>query len=106
MWALFAEGTMENNKKRAPRHLEGVRGCSSDSDSSKSTICFTNDAPFRQPRRCGKKCYPFFIAPDCFFFCPRSGSREQACRPPPQARHEFAEYCAEQKVHRRWRVNK
>src|SRR6266571_6146391 len=107
MCALFAEGAMENNKKRVPRHLEDA--CVAAHQTAirrRSTICFTNDAPYRQPRRCGKKCYAFFIAPDCFFFCPRSGSREQACLAPPQTRHDFAEYSAEQKVHRRWRVHK
>ena len=69
-------------------------------------MCFTNNALFRQPRRRGKGSYASFIAPDCFFFCLRSGSREQACSTPPQAGYDFAEYDTEQKVHRRWHVHK
>ena len=98
---------MENNQKRALRHLEDACVAARQAAIGRRlTICFTNDASFRQPRRCGKKCCAFFIAPDCFFFCSRSGSREQACRAPPQAGYDFAEYDTEQKVHRRWRVHK
>jgi len=92
MCALFAEGVIENNKKRV-RHLVA-------SDSAKIDNLLYKSIPILAVSHRGETGRCLFIAFDCSPLRPRSGTGKQAARSPAEAGYDSGEPGTEQKIRR------
>jgi hypothetical protein len=92
MCALFAEGVIENNKKRV-RHLVA-------SDSAKIDNLLYKSIPILAVSHRGETSRCLFIAFDCSPLRSRPGTGKQAARSPAEAGHDSGEPGTEQKIRR------